>query len=121
MITLVKPYDKRKSKKKHYQNLKDEESSFFDEDLFDGDNKIISFDENEFDSNYNINDNTFSKQKKEPKCTDNVHSGLKEKFLNESIRASNALITERIKEILREDENNHKTKERQCLCKKREK
>ena len=122
MITLIQPYDKResnKSNKRQHQEPETEDLQFFDEDILYGNNNSLSSDENELNPNCNLNDKTFSEQKVKPECTQNLPGDSRETFLSENIKASNALITERIRELLREDEVTHENEDRKCLSKKR--
>ena len=122
MITLIESCDKResnKSNKRQHQKPEKEDLQFFDEDLLCANNNSLSSEEDEFNPDCNINDKTFSEQKVKPEYTHNLPGDVKESILRENIRASNALITERIKELLRENEVTHENEDRKCLSKKR--
>ena len=121
MISLIQPHDKResnKSNKRQHQKPKNEDLQFFDEELLYGNDNSLS-EEEELNPDCNINDRTFSEQKLKPECTHYLSGDVKESILRENIRASNALITERIRELLREDEVTHENEDRKCLSKKR--
>ncbi len=121
MITLIETCDKRKSNKsnkRQHQKPKNEDLQFFDEELLYGNDNSLS-EEEELNPDCNINDRTFSEQKLKPECTHNLPDDLKETLLRENIRASNVLITERIRELLRENEVTHENEDRKCLSKKR--
>ena len=123
MISLVSPFNERKQNENRYQHPEDEESQFLDCEILN--NNRISFsldDRNEIDlgnSNFMngiyVNEKDYSKQVEEPKYSGNISSESRNQLLLKSIKESNAIITEKIREILRENEVTHPSEENQSI------
>ena len=121
MSSLIQPHGEResnKSNKRQHQKPENEDLQFFDEELLYGNDNSLS-EEEKLNPDCNINNRTFSEQKLKPECTHNLSGDAEESILGENIRASNALITERNRELLRENEVTHENEDRKCLSKKR--
>ena len=123
MISLVSPFNERKPNENRFQHSEDEESQFLDCEILN--NNGISFsldDRNEIDlrnSNFmngiNVNEKDYFKQVEEPKYSGNIFSESRNQLLLKSIKESNAIITEKIREILRENEVTHPSEENQSI------
>ena len=123
MISLVSPSNERKPNENRYQQPEDEESQFFHcEILKSNDESLSSGDRNEIDlrtsncmNGISVNTKDYFKQVEEPKYSGNMSSESRKQLLLKSIKESNAIITEKIREILREDEITHLSEEKKRI------
>ena len=123
MISLVSPPNERKSNENRYQYPEDEESQFFDCEILNNNGEGLSVgDRNEIDlrtsncmNGINVNTKDYFKQVEEPKYGGNMLSESRKQLLLKSIKESNAIITEKIRGILKEDEITHLMKKNQSI------
>ena len=120
MISLVSPPNERKSNENRYQYPEEEESQFLNCEILKRYNvSLSSGDRNEIDlrtsncvNGVSVNTKDYFKQVEEPKYNGNMSSESRKQLLLKSIKESNAIITEKIREILREDEITHLNEEK---------